>query len=69
VNRTSITVTQRLRTLIESDLVIIVDKGKLIAAGCHDDLLKTSDHYRRIFERLPGASSILSAAIVEGGAK
>ena len=68
VNRTSITVTQRLRTLIESDMVIIVDKGKLIAAGNHDTLLRTSEHYRKIFERLPGASTILNAALIEGGA-
>ncbi|MHA1903609.1 MAG: ABC transporter ATP-binding protein [Candidatus Thorarchaeota archaeon] len=69
VGRTSITVTQRLRTLIESDLVIIVDKGQLIAAGCHDDLLKTSEHYRRIFERLPGASAMIGTVPMRGGAQ
>ena len=53
--RTSITVTQRLRTLLESDLVIIVDKGELVAIGTHDELLETSEHYQRIFERLPSA--------------
>lgn len=58
VGRTSVTVTQRLRTLIESDLVVIVDKGRLIAAGSHDDLLETSELYRRIFERLPGAKPV-----------
>lgn len=68
VNRTSITVTQRLRTLMESDLVIIVDKGELIAAGCHDDLLRDSEHYRKIFERLPGAQQLLAATSVRGGA-
>ena len=46
----------------------MVDKGKLIAAGNHDTLLRTSEHYRKIFERLPGASTILKAALVEGGA-
>ena len=66
-NRTSITVTQRLRTLKESDLIIIVDKGRLIAAGCHDDLLRDSEHYRRIFERLPGAQKLLAAASSRGG--
>ncbi|MFQ5833130.1 MAG: ABC transporter ATP-binding protein [Candidatus Thorarchaeota archaeon] len=68
VGRTSITVTQRLRTLIESDLVIMVDKGKLIAAGCHEDLLKTSEQYRHIFERLPGAQALLDNMFVRGGA-
>ncbi|MHA2434107.1 MAG: ABC transporter ATP-binding protein, partial [Candidatus Thorarchaeota archaeon] len=68
VGRTSITVTQRLRTLMESDMVIIVDRGRLIAAGCHDDLLRTSEHYRKIFERLPGAKALLDAMPLTGGA-
>ncbi|MGY5860893.1 MAG: ABC transporter ATP-binding protein [Candidatus Thorarchaeota archaeon] len=68
VGRTSITVTQRLRTLMESDMVIIVDKGRLVAAGCHDDLLKTCEHYRHIFERLPGAKSLLKGLPTQGGA-
>jgi ABC-type multidrug transport system fused ATPase/permease subunit len=55
--RTSITVTQRLRTLLESDIIIIMDKGELVAMGSHDELLRTSMHYQRIFERLPGAVS------------
>jgi ATP-binding cassette subfamily B protein len=67
VNRTSITVTQRLRTLMESDLVIIVDRGEIIAAGCHEDLLRDSEHYRKIFERLPGAKKLLASVPARGG--
>lgn len=66
--RTSITVTQRLRTLMESDLVIILDKGYLVAAGTHEELLRDSEHYRRVFERLPGAQELLAAATSTGGA-
>jgi ATP-binding cassette subfamily B protein/subfamily B ATP-binding cassette protein MsbA len=66
VNRTSITVTQRLRTLMESDLVIIVDKGEIIVAGCHKDLIRDSEHYRKIFERLPGAQTLLASATAGG---
>ena len=68
VGRTSVTVTQRLRTLMESDMIIIVDKGCLVAAGCHDDLLKTCEHYRHIFERLPGAKSRIKGLPIQGGA-
>jgi len=66
VGRTNIIVTQRLRTLIESDLILIVDKNNLIAAGSHDDLLQTSEHYRHIFERLPGAKSIVKNMTFQG---
>lgn len=66
--RTSITVTQRLRTLMESDMVIILDKGQLVAAGTHDELLQTSEHYRRVFERLPGAHELLATVRSAGGA-
>ncbi|TFG97628.1 ABC transporter ATP-binding protein, partial [Candidatus Thorarchaeota archaeon] len=68
ISRTSITVTQRLRTLMESDMVIILDKGHLVASGCHEDLLKESEHYRRVFERLPGAQELLATISRKGGA-
>jgi ABC-type multidrug transport system fused ATPase/permease subunit len=67
-DRTSITVTQRLRTLIESDLVMIVDKGQLIAFGPHEKLLKESIHYRQIFEQLPETRKMLDANPIVGGA-
>ncbi len=66
--RTSITVTQRLRTLLESDMVIIVDKGELLAAGSHEELLRTSEHYQKIFERLPGAERFFTSTAEQGGA-
>jgi ATP-binding cassette subfamily B protein len=66
--RTSITVTQRLRTLLESDIIIIMDKGELVAMGSHDELLRTSTHYQRIFERLPGAVSYVNQRKKQEGA-
>ena len=66
--RTSITVTQRLRTLMESDMIIILDKGHLVAIGTHDELLRDSEHYRRVFERLPGAQELLASVAKIGGA-
>ncbi len=64
---TSITVTQRLRTLIESDLVMIVDKGQLIAFGPHEVLLKESTQYRQIFDQLPETRKMLEAIPLIGG--
>ena len=65
--RTSITVTQRLRTLLESDLIIIVDKGRLVSIGTHEELIESSEHYRRIFEYLPGALPYVQQLTKSGG--
>ena len=63
--RTSITVTQRLRTLLEADMVIIMEKGMVVAVGDHQELIRTSEHYKRIFRRLPGAERYFDRDIVD----
>ncbi|PWI49323.1 hypothetical protein CEE45_01965 [Candidatus Heimdallarchaeota archaeon B3_Heim] len=52
-NRTSIVVTQRLRTLLESDFIILFDKGEISATGTHEQLLEISEQYKTIFKALP----------------
>jgi ATP-binding cassette subfamily B protein len=52
-NRTSLTVTQRLRTLLESDFILLFDKGEIIASGTHVELLETCPQYQAIFKLLP----------------
>ena len=38
-----------------ADLIVVLRRGRLAAAGSHDDLMRTSDAYRRIFTRYEGA--------------
>ena len=52
-NRTSIVVTQRLRTLLEADFVILFEKGTICEYGTHKDLLQRCPQYRTIFANLP----------------
>ncbi|MFX0205025.1 MAG: ABC transporter ATP-binding protein [Candidatus Hodarchaeota archaeon] len=52
-NRTSIVVTQRLRTLVESDFIVLFDKGEICAYGSHEKMLETCPQYQTIFEALP----------------
>lgn len=49
--RTTFLITHRLSQIRWADHILLLEGGKLIAAGTHDDLLRTSDQYRRIFAR------------------
>ncbi|MFX0015002.1 MAG: ABC transporter ATP-binding protein [Promethearchaeota archaeon] len=52
-DRTSIVVTQRLRTLIESDFIVLFDKGEICAYGSHEEMLRSCPQYQTIFKALP----------------
>ncbi len=55
-NRTTIIVAHRLSTIALADEIAVLDEGNLIAHGTHQQLLETSDLYRRIVEKgLPDA--------------
>jgi len=47
--RTTFLITHRLSQIRWADLIIVLRKGKIAAIGDHDELMKTSEAYRRIF--------------------
>ena len=47
--RTTFIITHRLSQIRWADLILVMRKGKLSACGTHEDLLRTSKDYRRIF--------------------
>jgi len=47
--RTTFIITHRLSQIRWSDLIIVLRKGKIAAIGTHDELMKTSEAYSRIF--------------------
>lgn len=49
--RTTLLITHRLSQIRWADLILVLDKGQLVACGSHDALLRRSTHYRRIFAR------------------
>jgi ATP-binding cassette, subfamily B, bacterial len=49
--RTTLLITHRLSQIRWADVILVIDQGKLVAAGSHENLLRTSPHYRRIFAR------------------
>ena len=48
--RTTFILTHRLSQIRWADLIIVLHQGRVAAIGTHEDLLETSDAYRRIFK-------------------
>lgn len=49
--RTTILITHRLSQIRWADHIIVLRQGRVVARGTHDDLLRTSEPYQRIFAR------------------
>lgn len=48
-DRTTILITHRLSQIRWADLIIVLKKGEISAMGTHEDLLKSSEEYQKIF--------------------
>jgi ABC-type multidrug transport system fused ATPase/permease subunit len=49
--RTTFVIAHRLSTLQRADLILVLDKGRIVARGKHDELLATSSFYHHIYTR------------------
>lgn len=47
--RTSFVIAQRISTVINADLILILEKGEIVARGNHEELLETSEIYADIY--------------------
>jgi subfamily B ATP-binding cassette protein MsbA len=50
-NKTTIVIAHRLSTILNSDNIYVVDGGKIIDSGKHDDLLNDSKIYKNFYQR------------------
>ena len=48
---TKIIIAQRVASVQDADLILVMDNGTVAAAGTHDELLKTSEIYREVHEQ------------------
>ena len=51
INKTTIVIAHRLSTILNSDNIYVVDNGKIIDSGRHDELLDKSKIYKNYYQR------------------
>ncbi|MCK6579096.1 MAG: ABC transporter ATP-binding protein/permease [Anaerolineae bacterium] len=65
--RTSFVIAQRISTVLNADMILVLDKGQIVATGKHTDLMEQSPIYAEIYNsQLVGDATITSemAAII-----
>jgi len=48
--RTSIVIAHRLSTIKAADTIVVLDKGKIMESGSHNELLQHNGYYKRLFD-------------------
>jgi ATP-binding cassette subfamily B protein len=59
--RTSLVIAHRLSTILAADVILVLDEGRLVQQGTHQELLEQGGLYRQLYERQ-------FAAVAEGAA-
>ena len=49
VNRTTLVIAHRLSTIMDADEIIVLDQGRIIERGSHNDLLQKNGHYAHMW--------------------
>ncbi len=53
-NRTSLIIAHRLSTIMKADIIVVLDKGKIVQQGTHNQLISKSGTYRELWNLQKG---------------
>ena len=48
--RTTFVIAHRLSTIESADKIIVLDKGKIVESGTHNELLEAGGHYQQLHQ-------------------
>ena len=51
IDRTTLVIAHRLSTIINADQIIVLDDGKIVESGTHEELLSKNGVYKKLYER------------------
>ena len=57
-NRTTITITHRLGIAADADLVVVLEDGRLVEQGPHEEIVKSGGLYQRLWEEQMGKTPV-----------
>jgi len=49
-NKTSIVIAHRLSTIRKADKIVVMERGRIIQTGTHEELLEKGGTYKRLYE-------------------
>jgi ATP-binding cassette subfamily B protein len=62
---TSLVVAQRISTVLKADKIVVIDEGRIAAAGTHRELMRSSPIYQEIYDSQLGNGFKLDEAVFE----
>jgi ABC-type multidrug transport system fused ATPase/permease subunit len=49
--RTTFVIAHRFSTILSADEIVVIDKGRIVGQGKHEELLKGCETYTQLYER------------------
>jgi len=50
-NRTVIMIAHRLSTVVKADVIVVLEKGKIVDSGSHSELMQSSVRYQQLYKK------------------